>query len=356
MPQVALERFLAQLGKKSPAAVALLGEDAYLLDSCRKGLIEANVPEAVREWAVTRFSLREHDLDTILQQCQTLPMLATRQVVLAGEMERFEKLSEDSRNAAIASLASYLDDPAPFTVLILEAARLDERMKLAKLLNDKATVVRVDLDPKDPAEKIRIATALTQSMARDAGVVIDPEAAAQLADCLDGSLAVIRTEVDKLVAYVGAARRITAADVEAVVVAAKKYSVWQLAEILVSGQRPRALAFLDSLLREGEEPAAIVGALAWMYRTLLQAQELPAHTNKFQAAGRLHMYPGTAELAMSQSKAIPRARLLAGLEALADADSTLKSGLGVSNRAVMEFLLTKLTAPPARLSTSASPL
>jgi DNA polymerase-3 subunit delta len=355
MPELALDRFLAQLGKKSPAAVVLLGEDAYLRDVCRKGLIEANVPEAVREWAVTRFSLREHDLDTILQQAQTLPMLAPRQVVLAGEMERLEKLSEDSREAAIAALASYLDDPAPFTVLVFEAARLDERMKLAKLLYEKATVVRVELNEKDPEAKILVAATLTQKMAHDAGVAIDPEAAAQLADCLDGSLAVIRTEVEKLAAYVGEVKRITPADVEAVVVAAKKYSVWQLAEILVSGQRPRALAFLDSVLREGEEPAGIVGALAWMYRKLLEAQELSTHTNKFQAAGRLRMRPDMAELAIRQSRAIPRERLLAGIEALADADSTLKSGLGASNRAVMEFLLTQLTAPPARVSSSASP-
>lgn len=355
MPEVALNRFLSQLRKKSPLAVVLLGEDAYLLDSCRQRLIEVNVPEAGREWAVSRFSLREHGLDAILRQAQTLPMLAPRQVVLAAELERLEKLSEDARDAALAALAAYLGDPAPFTVLVLEAARLDERMKLAKLLQEKTTVVRVDLEGKDPAEKIRLAVPLTEHMACEAGVAIDPDAAAQLADCLDGSLAVIHTEVEKLAAYVGTSRRITVADVEAVVVAAKKYSVWQLAEILVSGQRPRALEFLDNLLREGEEPAGIVGALAWMYRKLLEAQELPAHTNKFQAAGRLRMHPDTAELAIRQSRAIPRARLLAGIEALADADSALKSGLGSGNRAVMEFLLSELAAPPARAFPSPSP-
>lgn len=354
MPELALDRFLAQLGKKTPAAVVLLGEDAYLRDVCRKGLIEANVPEAVREWAVTRFSLREQDLGAILQQAQTLPMLASRQVVLAGEMERLEKLSDDSRDAALAALDAYLANPAPFTVLVFEAARLDERMKLAKLLYEKTTVVRVELNEKNAETKIQVATALAAQMARDAGVEIDPEAAAQLADCLDGSLAVIRTEVEKLAGYVGAAKRITTADVEAAVVSAKKYSVWQLAEILVSGQRPRALVFLDSVLREGEEPAGVVGALAWMYRKLLEAQELPAHTNKFQAAGRLRMRLDTAELAIRQSRAIPRGRLLAGIEALADADSTLKSGVGASNRAVMEFLVTQLTAPPARVSSTAS--
>jgi DNA polymerase-3 subunit delta len=354
MPELGLDRFLAQVAKKTPAIVVLLGEDAYLRDVCRKRLVDANVAEPVREWAVTRFSLREQPLDAVLQQAQTMPMLAPRQVIFASEAERLEKLSDDARQAAVEALESYLADPAPFTVLVLEAAKLDERMRLAKLLFEKATVVPVKLDERDPERKIAYAAALTESMAQDAGVAIDPEAAAQLADCLDGSLAVIRTEVEKLAAYVGESKRITSADVEAAVVAARKYSVWQLAEILASGERARALQFLDSVLREGEEPAGIVGALAWMYRALLMAQELPAHTNKFQAAGRLRMRPDAAELAIRQSRAIPRERLLAGIEALADADSLLKSGLGESNRAVMEFLVTQLTTLAARVPTSAS--
>jgi DNA polymerase-3 subunit delta len=354
MPELDLDRFLAQLADQTPAAILLLGEDAYTRDVCRKQLVAANVADAVRDWAVTRFSFRDQDLDAILQQAQTLPMLAPRQVIFATETERLEKLSEDARKAAADALGAYLSDPAPFTVLVLEAAKLDERMKLTKVLLENATVVRLDLDDRDPAKKIEFAAALAQQMARDAGVAIDSQAAAQLADCLDGALAPIHTEVEKLAAYVGAAKRITAADVDAVVVSAKKYSVWQLADILASGERPRALQFLDSVLREGEEPAAIVGALAWMYRKLLEAQELPAHTNKYQAAGRLRMRPETAELAIRQSRAISRGALLAGIAALADADSTFKSGLGVSNRAVMEFLITQLTAPSARVSSSVS--
>jgi DNA polymerase III subunit delta len=347
MPELDAPRFLAQLGKKAPRGVVLLGEDAYLRDACRKGVIEAHVPEATREWAVARFSLREQDLDAILQQAQTMPMLASCQVLIVSELERVEKLGDEARDAAVAALGAYLDDPAPFTILVLEATKLDERMKLTKMLYEKAAVVRVDLDDQDVNQKIELATTLTKKMAAEAGVTIDAEAAAQLADCLDGALGQIQGEIEKLASYVGAAKRIRTADVEAVVFAAKKYSVWQLADILATGQRSKALVFLDSVLREGEEPAQIVGALAWMYRALLIAQELPANVNKFQAAGKMRMRPDAAEQAIRQSRAIPRAKLLAGIEALADADSTIKSGFGSSTRAVMEILIANLTRASA---------
>jgi DNA polymerase III delta subunit len=129
-------------------------------------------------------------------------------------------------------------------------------------------------------------------------------------------------------------------------VAARKNTVWQLTEMLASRKRAAALAFLDNLLREGEQPAGIVGALAWMYRKLIEARDLPAQTNGFQAARQLSMRPEAAETAVRQAHRIPKKDLLAGLAALAEADSQLKSA-NPNPRAMMEFLIARLTSSAA---------
>ncbi len=85
----------------------------------------------------------------------------------------------------------------------------------------------------------------------------------------------------------------------------------------------------------------MLGALAWMYRKLIEAQELPSGTVGWQAASRLKMNGKAAERAVQQSRKFPRAQLTRGLEALYEADSRLKSG-GTSQRAVMEFLVAQL--------------
>ena len=128
--------------------------------------------------------------------------------------------------------------------------------------------------------------------------------------------------------------------------AARKNTVWQLTEMLASRKRGAALAFLDNLLREGEQPAGIVGALAWMYRKLIEARDLPAQTNGFQAARQLGMRPEAAETAVRQAHRIPKKDLLAGLAALAEADSQLKSA-NPNPRAMMEFLIARLTSSAA---------
>ncbi|HMD31584.1 MAG TPA: DNA polymerase III subunit delta, partial [Candidatus Acidoferrales bacterium] len=258
MPEITPERLFQLLAappaKKSKAAcIVLAGEDAYLRDLSRKGIVTACFPEGAPDWAVIRTSIREEGLERILAMAQSYPMLSPRQVVFALDLEAVEELDDDARDAAREALSAYLDDPAPFSVLVLEAASLDQRTKFSKLLAEKAVIVSLDLGD-DLQRRAQVALPAIAEMVRAAGVTIDPEAAVQLADCLDGGLDRIAPEVAKLASFVGEGKKITAADVAALVPAAKRYSVWQLAEILATGERGRALVFLDSLLREGEEP------------------------------------------------------------------------------------------------------
>jgi DNA polymerase III subunit delta len=351
MAALSVAQFLERLGAGKPVlAVLLLGDDLYLLDRCRKALVERLVPEGARDWGVSRYSLRDASLDDILGRARTLPMLSPRQVVFAGECEAAEKLGEKSREEFVATLGEYLEDPAPFTTLVLEATKLDMRMRLGKLLAGKAQVVAVALpeatDARSAAERAAVAGAMAAQMARELGVELEPAAAAELAEAAAGSLARIRTELEKLATYVGERRRITVADVDRLVVAAHTEDVWQLGEAVAMRDAARALALLDGIFARGEQPAMLVGGLAWLYRKLLEVQELPQSAGAGQVAGRLRMRRDTAEMALRQARRIPREQLLAGLVDLYEADNRLKSGAR-DLRAVMEFLVTRLAAPPA---------
>jgi len=334
------EKLLERLARGKPIpAVVLLGTDLYLREMCRNRIIDAVVPEGMRDWAVARLSARDSGWDEILGRAQTLPMLARCQVVIVEGAESVEKLGEKSRDEILEALEKYLTSPAPFTVLVIEAAALDGRLKFSKLLQEKALVVELTIGAES-------ASLLAVQMAKELDAEIDREAAALLAEILNGSPARMRIELEKLATY-ARGRRITPADIEALVVAARKNTVWQLADMLASRKRDAALAFLDNLLREGEQPPGIVGALAWMYRKLIEARDLPVHANGFQAARQLNMRPEAAEAAVRQAHRIPKADLVAGLIALAEADSQLKSA-NPDPRAMMEFLVARLTAPAAR--------
>jgi DNA polymerase-3 subunit delta len=344
MATVSPHELLARLAKGKPIpGILLVGSDSYLRDMCRKKLIDAYVAEGTRDWGVLKFSADDDDLSAILGQARTMPMLAPQQVIFVSETEALERLGDDSRDSLVKQISEYLDKPAPFTVLVFEASELDQRMRLSKVLGEKTLTVSVELS-KEPAQRAQLAVPLSLEMAKELGATLEPDAADELCDILNGDLASIHTELEKLSAYAGDRRKITRADVDLLVISARKYEVWDLADMLAARKPAQALEFLDRLLREGEAAPALLGALAWMYRKLLEAQELPSGAQGWQAASRLKMRSDAAELAVKQSRKFPKTQLTSGLAALYEADSRLKSG-GTNQRAVMEFLVTQLASP-----------
>lgn len=336
MAEMTLDRMLVSLSRsKWVPAILLLGSDVYLRDLCRRKIVEAYVPENTRDWAVTRLSAREAGWDQVIGRAQMPPMLSTLQVIIVDEVASIEKLGEKSREQIIEALDKYFESPASFSVLLLEATTLDGRQKFSKLLHEKAIVVELTIGNES-------AVSLAAQMAGDLHTEMDPNAAALLADIVNLEPARMRIEIDKLATYVGARAKITTEDVERLVVAARRNTVWQFTDMLASGKRGAALEFLNNLLREGDEPIAIIGALAWMYRKLIEARDLPPRLSGFQAARELGMNPQAAEAAVRQAHRVSKTELLAGLSALAEADSELKSANPNPN-AMMEFLVAQLT-------------
>jgi DNA polymerase-3 subunit delta len=270
----------------------------------------------------------------VLQRAQTMPMLAKRQVIIVEGVESLEKAGEKTREEVVGALEKYFESPAPFTVLVLEAATMDKRQKYYKLLAEHALIVELTIGGESAAS-------LAAQMAKDCGAEIDRDAAALLADILNSEPSRIRMEIEKLATYVQKGGRITLQVVEELVLAARKNTIWQLADMLATRKRASALAFLDNLLREGEQPAGLIGGIAWRYRKLIQA------------ARTLQMNPTAAETAVREAHRIPKKDLLAGLVALAEADNQLKSS-NPNPRALMEFLIVQLTSSEAKSASSAA--
>jgi DNA polymerase-3 subunit delta len=347
MPEISAEKLIARLSTGKPvAAIVLLGTDSYLREMCRNKIIEACVPEAAREWALARISVQDSGWDEVLQRAQTMPMLASRQVIIVEGVESLEKLGEKTREEIVEALGKYFESPAPFSVLLFEAATMDRRQRYSKLLAEHALFVELTIGGESAAS-------LATQMAKDCGAEIERDAALLLADILNSEPSRMRIEIEKLATYVETGQRITTSNVEELVVAARKNTVWELADMLATRRRDSALAFLDNLLREGEEPIGLVGGITWMYRKLIEARDLPAGTSGFQAARTLGMNPAAAETAVRQAHRIPKKDLLVGLVALAEADSQLKSS-NPNPRALMEFLIVQLMSPRVATTSSAA--
>jgi DNA polymerase III subunit delta len=345
MAKVSPQELWSRLEKgKIISAILLLGDEPYLRDACRTQLIEGFVPQASRTWAVSRYSADRGETEAALSQAQSLPMLSPQQVIFLEDAEAIEKLGDKNREETVGQLEAYLSDPAPFTVLVIEAARLDERMKLAKILIQKTLVVEVGLG-EVPEQRQSAAVLMAQNFAKFQSLEFEKGAAEDLAERVSADLMRLKTEIEKLENYLGDRKKITRDDVNAMVAAEKTTNVWALADLLASRQGQKSMEFLDRLLRDGEAPLEMLGALTWMYRKLIEASEIRGAMNGWQAARTLGMRPEQADIALRAARKTSKAQLLSGLRALEKADDRLKSSK--DSRMVLEFLVTELTSASA---------
>jgi DNA polymerase-3 subunit delta len=345
MARVSPQELLSRLEKgKIIPVILLLGDEPYLRDACRVQLIERFVPEASRTWAVSRYSADRGETEAALSQAQSLPMLSPQQVIFLENTEAIENLGDKNREETVAQLEGYLGDPAPFTVVVIEATRLDERMKLAKILAQKTLVVEVGLG-ENPEQSQSAAVLMAQNFAKSQSLEFEKGAAEDLAERVSADLMRLKTEIEKLANYLGDRKRITRDDVNAMVASEKTTNVWALADLLASRQGQKSMEFLDRLLRDGEAPLEMLGALTWMYRKLIEASEIRGALNGWQAARTLGMRPEQADIALRAARKTSKAQLLSGLRALEKADNRLKSSK--DSRMVLEFLVTELTSTNA---------
>ena len=142
MSAMSPQQLLGRLAKGKPIpGILLLGNESYLRDLCRRKISDTYVAEGVRDWGITQYSADGDSIAAILGQAQTLPMLAPQQVIFVRDVEAWERLGDDSRDSLLKQLSEYLDNPAPFSVLVFEAGTLDQRMRLAKMFAEKAVEI-----------------------------------------------------------------------------------------------------------------------------------------------------------------------------------------------------------------------
>ena len=134
------------------------------------------------------------------------------------------------------------------------------------------------------------------------GLTATPEAAALLAERVEGNLLAAAQEVDKLAVLHGQ-RKIDAAEMEHLVADSARYDAFKLTDAALSGDGGRALRILDGLHAEGEELIALMG---WVVNQLQLALRL-ANAHDFSAQARAErLWPAREQLFRKALRRAPR--------------------------------------------------
>ena len=304
----------------------LYGEDDYRREEALERLLDTLLPEGVRELNLDQVRVGERESGSLLASARTMPFLAARRVVLIRGADALSKQQEEE-------LLSYLNDPSPTTCLILAAARLDLRTRLAGALQQKGIVRRFERLGADSMKDQLL------EAARVRGKRLSPDAITLLVALAGDDLRQSIYGVEKAALFVGEREEITPQDIEALVGETRARSIFQLTDAVGVKNLEGALRCLGSLLAHGEEPLAILGMVARQIRLLARAKALrDLATPLGEMARTLALPPRVVESLAQQSTSRSWTQLAAAFRSLYRADLAIKTG-GTETPAVLHRLV-----------------
>ena len=161
-------------------------------------------------------------------------------------------------------LVDFAKKHSPDDVLLITTARLDKQTQKTSWFSALEKIgVFVQVWPVEAAQLPR----WISDRCRQYGKNIDMDAAAFIADRVEGNLLAARQEIEKLSLLTGD-KTIRLDLVMEMVTDTSRFDVFGLIESALARDAGRTVRMLHGLRREGAEPIAIHGALLWEFRRL----------------------------------------------------------------------------------------
>lgn len=275
----------------------------------------------------------EVNASELLDNARTSTLWDPHKLILVRQAERITAKTMEG-------LMPLLQEPLERSTVVFLATKADARTKFIQALGKaKDHAVLVKLEHAEAGEW----NLWVQSFLKELGKELSDDARALLQEWTAGSLSDLKHALERSALFAGDLPSIRLDHVRAVAIKVTPEDAYSFSGEVLSGDTSKALARLDVLLEQGEEPIALIGLLARQYRWLLSILSLRAEGQGDQAiASSCRIFPGAARVLFPASRKLGGKGVIRGLAALAEADLALKSSR-VPPRHVMSRLLLDLT-------------
>lgn len=328
--------FLERKAEKAPRPIYVLHGDQRFLKHHVLAALRALVLGAEDD----AFGLSTHAGDkanysTVSTELASVAFFSARRLVIVEDADAFVTRERPK-------LEKYVASPSTTGVLVLDVQTWPSNTRLYKLVSDEGNI-----SCKAPAAA-RLPDWCVQWAATGHGKQLTAPAARALVDLVGAEMGQLDQELAKLAAYIGEAKRIDAADVDALVGASRAENTWKIFDLIGDGATGEALTFLDRLLAQGEDPFRLLGAFSMQLRRLAQAARLNAQGASVTAAlEEVGVPPFGRGAAEKQMRRLGRRRLGQLYDWLLQIDLGLKGFSTLPPRTLFERLVVELARAPA---------
>lgn len=239
----------------------------YLIESTDSLSLENETSKLIKDNKFTKasiykYDLEETELDRALEDLDTYGLFTTQKVII---LKNIETLKYDDYKSEFEHLYKYLDNPSPDNLLIIEVSKLPSTSKIGKVLKEKCTYKKVELNTKSYIKQ------LLKEYEIDSNTI-------NLLDnyCL-GDISKIYNECQKLMNYKYEEKVITEDDIKEIVdkkLGDSKDLTFSFSRSIALRDKRDALKRYKELLSYNFEPISIIGLLSSQIRIIYQVKLL----------------------------------------------------------------------------------
>jgi len=240
-------------------AYLVFGDDDFLVETRVEAIIREIRDRVGADVAVERIDCEEAGLEGVVEELASPSLFSLNKIIV---LRRLRLTAENKLAREIeANLASGL---APGQFLVIEASKVDKRLKLVKMVDAGGGLS----EENRPGEaEIR---AWIDERFRELGKSAAPGVAELLLDLKGNDLRVLASEIEKTATYVGSEKKVAASDVQALVGRSRTERIFEVVKYVMEGRTGQALQTIGDLLDAGESGIWMVTYLGREVRWFIQ--------------------------------------------------------------------------------------
>ncbi|MCR4880033.1 MAG: DNA polymerase III subunit delta [Bacilli bacterium] len=273
------------------------------------------------EMNYVKLDMNEVSFQMIIDEATMVPLGYDNKVVVVENCSFLLKESKTLKeNKEYKEFLSYLANVDEMTTLILTVyeSDVDKKSSVYLIANEKGRIVALG----EVSENQWID--YVNSLINKSGVIIDKDAANELAKRTAGDVALLRNTVAKLILYTD---HITYADINLMVEKPLEENIFLIYNNLISKKEDFAIKTYRDLVTQNVEPVRIISTLANQFRMLNEVKYLVSqHMNSKEISETLKINEMRAKIISRQVYSIDERKIRDTLDKLYELDYQIKSG------------------------------
>lgn len=303
----------------------LYGEEGYLRKQYRDRLRQGICGEDMMNYSY--YEGKGKSAEEIIATADTMPFFAEQRLVVVENSGCFKTANE--------KLLEYLSHIPETSILVFVEEEVDKRGKMFKRAKEVGYVC--ELAEQTPATLGK----WVSSMVISQGKQMDRNAIDYFLAVTGTDMNMIRSELDKLISYVGSREVISRDDIDEICSVMTVSKIFDMVDAMGNKDRKKTLTLYYDMIEVREPPMRILYMLARQFRIMLEGGELQKNgLNAKEIAGKLALAPFVVNKALKQAEKFKTKDLKSALNECLQIETDVKNGR-LEDKIGVEMILLK---------------